>query len=69
MFLKYICLNNNDDIQADEESHEESANSTNDKSKCRVNIYNFFIYFYLSIVICNNQIIKHAHIHINTYCR
>ena len=47
MFLKYICLNNNDDIQADEESHEESANSTNDKSKCRVNIYNIFICFYI----------------------
>ena len=65
----YICSNNKDDIQANEESTEESTNSTNDKWNCHLNIYKIFIYFYLSIVICNNQIITHAHIYINTYCR
>ena len=55
MFLKYIWLNNNDDIQADEESYEESANSTNDRSKCRVNIH---IFLYIFIFQLSSAIIK-----------
>ena len=65
LFFTIFVLYNDKDIQFYEHSTENSANSLNDESKCRSNMF-YFIYFYFSIVICNNQIIN-THIFISIH--
>ena len=57
LFFTMFVSDNDNDAQFDNHFIENSANSSNDESKCRNNIF-YFIYFHFSIVICNNQIIN-----------